>query len=119
MSLGGDALYDTYSVADFLPSASPEAQAYTKKYQDKYRIEPDFFSSWSYDAVYLISNAIKTANSTKSDAIRTAVLGIKGYKGVEGTYNFAPNGDGLHGYNITKNEKGKTVFVKNVSFDQK
>jgi branched-chain amino acid transport system substrate-binding protein len=119
MSLGGDALYDTYSVADFLPSSSPEAQAYSKKYQEKYRVEPDFFSSWSYDAVYLLSNAMKSANSTKADAIRAAVLDVKGYKGVEGTYSFAPNGDGLHGYNVTKNEKGKTVFVKNVSFEQK
>jgi branched-chain amino acid transport system substrate-binding protein len=119
MTLGGDALYDTYSVADFFPSSSPEAQAYTKKYQDSYHIQPDFFSSWSYDAIHLVSNAIKSGNSTKPDAIRAAVLNVKGYKGVEGTYNFAPNGDGLHGYNIVKNEKGKLVFVKTISFDQK
>jgi len=117
MKLAGDALYDTYSVADFVPASSPEAQVFTKKYQDQFKIEPDFFSTWAYDGVYIIANAIKTANSIKPDAIRKAILGVKGYKGVEGTYNFAPNGDGLHGYNVVKNDKGKIVFVKNVMFN--
>ena len=37
-------------------------------------------------------------------------------KGVEGVYTFDKNGDGLHGYNIVKNEGGKIVFVKHIDF---
>ncbi len=29
-------------------------------------------------------------------------------------YNFDENGDGLHGYNIVKNEKGTIVFDKHI-----
>ena len=48
--------------------------------------------------------------------LQKAFHAVKGYKGVEGTYTFDKNGDGLHGYNIVKNDKGKIVFVKTITF---
>jgi branched-chain amino acid transport system substrate-binding protein len=119
MKLAADALHGTYSIADFATGSSPEAEAYAKKYKDKYKIEPDLYSAWSYDAVNLLALAIKNANSTKPEDIQKALHGIKGYKGVEGTYTFDKNGDGLHGYNIVKNEDGKIKFVKHIDFAPK
>ena len=119
MKLAAEALHGTYSIADFAVGSSPEAEAYAKKYKDKYKIEPDLYSSWSYDAVNLLALAIKNANSTKPADIQKALHGIKGYKGVEGIYNFDKNGDGLHGYNIIKNEDGKIKFVKHIDFTPK
>jgi len=116
MKLAEDALYSTDSIADFSADSSPEAQAYATKYKAKYRIDPDFYSAWAYDGVKLLALAIKNANSTKPDDIRKALLNIKDYKGVEGTYSFDKNGDGLHGYNIVKNDKGKILFVKHIDF---
>lgn len=116
MKLGGDALYGSYSIADFSPDSSPEAQAYAQKYRAAYKVEPDFYSAWAYDSVKLLATAIKNANSTKADDIAKALHDIKGYKGVEGTYTFDANGDGLHGYNIVKNDGGKIVFVKHIDF---
>lgn len=116
MKLGGDALYGSYSIADFSPDSSPEAQAYAQKYRAAYKVEPDFYSAWAYDSVKLLALAIKTANSTKPDDIAKALHGIKGYKGVEGSYTFDANGDGLHGYNIVKNDGGKIVFMKHIDF---
>src|SRR5205085_2635864 len=80
MKLAGDALYGTYSIADFAVESSPEAQAYAKRYQDKYKLVPDLYSAWSYDAVQVLALAIKKANSTKPDDIRKAMHEIKGYK---------------------------------------
>jgi branched-chain amino acid transport system substrate-binding protein len=119
MKLAAEALHGTYSIADFAIGSSPEAEAYAKKYKDKYKIEPDLYSAWSYDAVNLLALAIKNANSTKPEEIQKALHGIKGYKGVEGTYTFDKNGDGLHGYNIVKNEDGKIKFVKHIDFAPK
>jgi branched-chain amino acid transport system substrate-binding protein len=45
-------------------------------------------------------------------------LSTKGLKGVEGTYNFDPNGDGVHGYNVVRNVNGKVSFIKHIEFDQ-
>ena len=50
--------------------------------------------------------------------MRNALLSTKGLKGVEGTYNFEPNGDGVHGYNVVTNDKGKVAFIKHIEFDQ-
>ena len=65
-----------------------------------------------------MKHAIEKAKSTDAEAVRNAMLSIKRLKGVEGTYNFEPNGDGVHGYNVVRNEKGKVAFIKHVEFDQ-
>ena len=55
--------------------------------------------------------------SRRSASVRAAMLSIKGYKGAEGEYNFDANGDGLHGYNVVKNEKGTIVYDKHIDFN--
>ena len=52
----------------------------------------------------------------RAEAVRKAILAIKGHKGLEGTYEFDARGDGVHGYNVVKNESGKVVFIKRVDF---
>lgn len=116
MKLGQEALHGTYSIQDFAVGSSPEAKAFAEAYTAKYKIEPDLYSSWTYDAVNILALAMKNSNSTKPADIQKAIHNIKGYKGAEGTYNFDKNGDGLHGYNIVKNENGKIVFVKHIDF---
>ena len=117
LKLAGPALYGSYAVVDFNRDSSPEAKAFAGKYEAAYKSAPDIFSSWSYDAVHVLANAINRAKSLDPQAIRTAILATKGYKGAEGTYNFDANGDGLHGYNIVKNNNGTIVFDKRVDFD--
>ena len=119
MKLAGDALFGTYSIADYAIDSSPETKTYSEKYKAKYKIEADLYSAWAYDAVKLLALAITNSKSTKPEDIKKALHAIQGYKGVEGTYNFDQNGDGLHGYNIVKNENGKIVFVKHIDFAQK
>src|SRR5262249_8150799 len=41
-------------------------------------------------------------------------LSVKDYPGAEGPYNFDQNGDGLHSYNVVKNDNGKIVFIKHI-----
>lgn len=117
LKLAGPALYGSYAVVDFNRDASPEARAFAAKYEAAYKAAPDIFASWSYDAVRVLALAINKAKSLDPRAIRTAILGIRGHKGAEGTYVFDQNGDGLHGYNIVKNENGTIVFNKRVDFD--
>ncbi len=119
MKLAGEALFDTYSIADYAIDSSPETKTYSEKYKAKYKLEADLYSAWAYDAVKLLALAITNSKSTKADDIKKALHEIQGYKGVEGTYNFDKNGDGLHGYNIVKNDKGNIVFVKHIDFAPK
>jgi branched-chain amino acid transport system substrate-binding protein len=115
-NLAGEALYGTYAVADFNAEANEAAREFTQRYRERFGIYPDNFASWSYDALLILALAMNNANSTEPEAVRKAILAIKGYKGLEGTYEFDVRGDGLHGYNVVKNEGGKIVFIKRVDF---
>lgn len=117
LKLAGPALYGSYAVVDFNRDSSAEAKAFAAKYEAAYKSAPDIFSSWSYDAVHVLALAINNAKSLDPKAIRSAILAIKGHKGAEGTYSFDQNGDGLHGYNIVKNNNGKIVFDKHIDFE--
>jgi branched-chain amino acid transport system substrate-binding protein len=115
--LAGPALYGSYAVADFNGDSSDAAKAFTTKYQAAYKISPDFQGSWPYDAVHVLARAIAVVKGLDSEKLRQALLSVKGYAGAEGVYNFDMNGDGLHGYNIVKNNNGKVAFERHIDFD--
>jgi branched-chain amino acid transport system substrate-binding protein len=116
LKLAGPALYGTFGVSDFAEESSEAAKAYGKLYREVAKVAPDVQSSWTYDAVTILAAAINKAGKTEPQAIREAILATKGFAGAEGMYNFDANGDGLHGYNIVRNEKGTIVYDKHIDF---
>jgi branched-chain amino acid transport system substrate-binding protein len=116
LKLAGAALWGTYGVADFAVDSGPEAKEFANLYSGVSNVPPDNYSSWTYDAISVLSAAINKAGSTEPGKIRAAILSTKGYKGAEGEYNFDEFGDGLHGYNIVRNQKGTIVFDKHIEF---
>ena len=118
LKLAGPALYGTYAVADFAADSSPAAKEFATKYEATYKSAPDYHGAWTYDAVHVLALAIDNAKSLEPQKIRDAILSVKDYPGVEGTYNFDQNGDGLRGYNVVKNDNGKIVFIKHVDFNE-
>jgi branched-chain amino acid transport system substrate-binding protein len=117
LNLAGPALFGTFGVADYAVDSSPAAKAFAGKYQAVRHAVPDNQSSWAYDAVSILCRAINDAGTTDPEKVRTAILAIRGHAGAEGTYNFDGNGDGLHGYNVVRNESGKIVFDKHIDFN--
>src|SRR5216683_3041945 len=114
LKLAGPALHGTFGVADYAEDSSPGSKKFGTAYRDAYKVAPDNQSSWPYDAINVLAAAINKAGSTDPEKIREAILATKKYPGAEGEYNFDQNGDGLHGYNIVKNEKGNIVFDKHI-----
>jgi branched-chain amino acid transport system substrate-binding protein len=117
LKLAGPALYNTYGVADYAEESSDAAKAFGKAYRDVVKVAPDNQSSWTYDAVTVLSASINKAGSNDPGKIREAILALRKFPGAEGEYNFDKNGDGLHGYNVVKNDKGTIVFDKHIEFD--
>jgi branched-chain amino acid transport system substrate-binding protein len=115
--LAGPALYGTYGVADYAEESGDVPRAFGKSYREAYKTAPDIQSAWTFDAVTILSGAINKAGSSDPAKIREAILSIKKFPGAEGEYNFDQNGDGLHGYNIVKNEKGTIVYDKHIEFN--
>jgi branched-chain amino acid transport system substrate-binding protein len=118
LKLAGPSLYGTYGVADYAEDSSDAAKAFAKAYREVMKVAPDNQSSWTFDAVTVLSMAINKAGKTDPEAIRTAILSVKGHQGAEGEYNFDENGDGLHGYNVVKNDKGNMAFEKRIDFKE-
>jgi branched-chain amino acid transport system substrate-binding protein len=116
LKLAGPALYGTFGVADYAEESSDAAKTFGKAYRDIAKVAPDNQSSWPYDAINVLAAAINKAGSTDSAKIREAILATQKFPGAEGEYNFDQNGDGLHGYNIVKNEKGTITFDKHIEF---
>jgi branched-chain amino acid transport system substrate-binding protein len=118
VQLAGTSLDGVHGITDFNPDASAESKAYSAKYRAAYKLDPDVYSSWAYDATRLLAAAINNAKSTDPEAIRKAMVAIRGWKGVEGNYNYDENGDGLRGYNVIKVGGGKVEFVKHIEFKE-
>ena len=116
LKLAGAAIWGTYGVADFAADSSPEAKEFAKLYSAVLGAPPDNYSSWAYDAVNLLCASINKAGSTDPNKVRATILATRGYRGAEGEYNFDEFGDGLHGYNIVRNENGTVVFDKHIEF---
>lgn len=116
MKLAGDALHGSYAVTDFNAGANEVARAYARSYRERYKIDADNYSAWTYDAVSLLALAMNNAKSTEPEAVRKALVGLRGHVGTEGLYNFDESGEGVRGYNVVKNDNGKVVFIKRVDF---
>jgi branched-chain amino acid transport system substrate-binding protein len=116
MKLAGPALYGSYAVTDFNKESSEAAKAFSAKYETAYKSAPDHFASWTYDAMHVLARAIGEAKSLEPGKLRQAILAVRGFAGAEGTYAFDENGDGLHGYNIVKNNNGTIAFDKRIDF---
>src|ERR1700742_4491864 len=117
LKLAGPALYGTFGVADYAEDSSEGSKAFGKLYRDAVKVAPDNQSSWTFDAINVLCAGINKAGATDPTKIREAVLATKKFAGAEGEYNFDQNGDGLHGYNVVKNDKGNIVFDKHIEFN--
>jgi len=91
--LGGDAVVGSISYAGFSPEQpTPTTEAFIKKFQEKYDgAMPDLFSAQGYDAVMLIVEAMKQANSTDPKEFHKTLAQIQNYEGVSGNISFQEN----------------------------
>jgi branched-chain amino acid transport system substrate-binding protein len=68
-----------------------------KMYYQKYKSKiPHINAPLSYDAVMLLTDAIRRANSLDAKKIRDALAETKGFQGATGTITFDEHGDPLN-----------------------
>ena len=66
-----------------------------------------------YDAVYIIAEAIKRANSLNGTAIRDQIANMKGVEGLAGTFDFVGNnGEGIMDTRIFAIKDGKDILLE-------
>ncbi len=88
----------------------------TKDFIVRYRKEYELndFAAVAYDAVMLMANAIKVANSTDGTKIRDALAKTKDFDGVTGMISFNETGDPVKQAVVQKITDGKARYFKAV-----
>ena len=96
-------------------SDTPGNQAFVRNYRAKYGIEPEPWAAQSYATLYVLANAIKTAQSTDSTAIRDALAQTTDFPtilGKLGNYAFNPDGDALYDQILMIVKDGELQFFE-------
>jgi branched-chain amino acid transport system substrate-binding protein len=93
--LGGSAVEGSMVYTGFAVDES-KATGKTKEFIDKYKAQnknslPDMFAAQGYDAVMLIADAMKAANSSDPTVFRNQLAQTKDWSGVTGTITLQAN----------------------------
>ena len=112
-----------YVIADFSADApiSPKTKAFFSAFQKKYNVRPIYTAGITYDAVYLVAEAIKKANgATDADSLVKALESFdkydSAYIGAGGPYWFYPVAGFNRNEQITlKTEAGDLKFANCLS----
>ncbi len=94
-----------YSVED----TNEKVQNFLKAYREKYKDEPSAFSALSYDAAYLMKDAIEKAGSTDKDAI-VKVMKESDFAGVTGHLRFDEKNNPVKAVTVLKVVNGNYTF---------
>ncbi|TDV35568.1 amino acid/amide ABC transporter substrate-binding protein (HAAT family) [Paraburkholderia caballeronis] len=93
IDLAGDAIGNIVcSEAGLALSKMPRGAEFEKHYVDRYKMPIDSYAPFAYDAVYVLYDAMKRANSTDRSRIVAAMPGTQ-YDGVIGRIAFDAHGD--------------------------
>lgn len=105
-------------VADVLPDDHPQKALlvkYKKDYESRYKEDVSTFGGHAYDAVLLLTEAIKKAGSTDMGKVRDAVEDLKGVVGTAGVFTLSPkdhNGLTMDAFELLTVENGKFAIAK-------
>jgi len=100
-----------YSVED----TSPASKAFVDAYKKEYGQTPDAMAVLGYDAMYVMVDAIKRANSTEPAKIREALAATKDFLAVTGKTSINQNHDAVKAAVILEMKDGKQVYRATVN----
>ena len=96
-------------------SDAPGNQSFVRNYRTKYGIQPEPWAAQSYATLYVLTNAIKEAQSTDATLIRNTLAETTDYPtilGMLGEFSFNPDGDALYDQIIMIVKDGKLQFFE-------
>ncbi|MGB8451293.1 MAG: ABC transporter substrate-binding protein [Anaerocolumna sp.] len=121
-ALSDGAYIGTINSVPFTSAATDEStQDWISRYKEKYGETPSQNSARGYDAMMILLNAMKDANTTDSTAIQEAIRNTKDHAGVQGNISIDPaTGEYLGDVQIVQAAEGDTwVFLDSASTESK
>ncbi len=105
-------------VVDELPASNPQKQVlatYKKDYETAYKEDVSTFGGHAYDAILIVTEALKKAGTTDRDKVRDAIENLHGLVGTAGIYNFSATdhtGLDLNAFEMLTVKNGKFTIYK-------
>lgn len=91
---GGAAVEGTVIATAFHPDApDPEVQRFDAAFQKRYGGKPDVGAALGYDAVRVLAQAMREAQTTEPDKVAAAMHRLAGFRGVTGAFSFDEAGN--------------------------
>jgi branched-chain amino acid transport system substrate-binding protein len=87
--LEGSMYFDMYSAS----SASPESQAFVRKFRARYGRDPDTWAAQGYDSLMLIAKAVQFTGSANPLDLSYAIRFMDRWDGANGSYKFDGTGE--------------------------
>ncbi len=106
-------------VAEELPNDHPQKAVligYKNDYESRFKEDASTFGGHTYDALLVLTEAIKKAGSTDTQKVRDALENLKGVIGIAGQFNFSPknhSGLDMNAYEVLTVKDGKFAIYKN------
>ncbi len=105
-------------VAEKLPEGHPQKErlvAYKNAYESRYGEDVSTFGGHAYDAIMLVIEAIKSAETVDREGIQKALESISGFPGTGGVFTFSPadhNGLGMDSLEMLTVRNGEFDFLQ-------
>jgi branched-chain amino acid transport system substrate-binding protein len=105
-------------VVDELADSHPQKRllaAYKKDYETAYKEDVSTFGGHAYDAILIITEAIKKAGTTDSAKVRDAIEKLQGFVGTAGVFNYSATdhtGLDLNAFEMLTVKNGKFTIYK-------
>ena len=106
-------------VAESLPDDHPQKALliqYKKDYETSFKEDVSTFGGHAYDALLILTEAIKKAGTPDTDKVRDAIENLKGVVGTAGVFNFSSqdhNGLGIDAFEMLTVKDGKFAIANN------
>jgi branched-chain amino acid transport system substrate-binding protein len=111
-SLKNDSIPAYFSTHYFMNN-NDASHKFDSLYIKKYNRSPNAFVALGFDAMNIVLDALQSAKSLSSVDIHSALLSIKEFQGVTGTFRYNDNSDPQKDVFIVKLQSGKTsLFTK-------
>lgn len=116
IELGGDDVNGTFFSNHYSPDVDrPQSKEFVKKYKARFGELPDAAAALTYDAAYMMFQAVEKAGKLDRKAIRDALAKTKGFEGVTGTISYSGTGDPVKSAVMIKVDDGKFSYMKTVN----
>lgn len=115
---GAENMNDIYYTSHFVvTSEDPAVQEFVSDYKDEFNVEADMFTGLAYDSVYVLKEAIESAESSNPKEVNETLKNITDFPGITGTFSFDEMHDPVKTVNIIEIQDNEETGVYEVDLN--